>query len=134
MIIIKTASWFTPLPPDHVRIGISRGIRGVPAGYRRYPKLNPGDWFNRVPVGVYVRRYDAEVLALLDPRVVAAELRDMAGGHMPVLCCYERAGNGAWCHRALVAEWLAKALYAPVPELGFEDLPPDRHPLHPRQL
>jgi hypothetical protein len=32
---VFTSSWFTPLPPDHVRIGISRGTpRGVVAGYR----------------------------------------------------------------------------------------------------
>lgn len=32
---IFTASWFTPLPTGHLRVGISRGVpRGLPAGYR----------------------------------------------------------------------------------------------------
>jgi hypothetical protein len=42
-------SWFVPLPPDHVRVGISRGVpRGTRAGYRRFTALNPGPWFNSV--------------------------------------------------------------------------------------
>jgi hypothetical protein len=40
---VKTASWFTKLPDDHQRIGISRSTpRRMPAGYRIYRKLAPG--------------------------------------------------------------------------------------------
>ena len=132
--MIKTASWFTPLPPDHVRIGISRSVpRRTPAGYRRYHRLNPGEWFKTVPLEEYRRRYQAEVLDRLEPLQVAAELRAMADGAIPVLLCFERPGTGDWCHRAFVASWLAAATGKAVPELGFEHLPQDQHPLLPRR-
>ena len=44
------------------------------------------------------------------------------------------AGTEERCHRAMAAEWLAEALRFPVPEVGFEDLPQDEHPLMPPQL
>lgn len=133
--LIRTASWFTPLPADHVRIGISRGVpRRMPEGYRVYRRLAPGPWFNRVGVAEYVERYRAEVLAPLDAHSVAALLRAMAPGGVAVLLCYERPGRGDWCHRALAAQWLADALGGPVPEVGFEHLPQHLHPLLPEQI
>jgi len=48
-MLIKTASWFTPLPDDHIRIGISRGVprfSKIGKGYRVYRRLAPGPWFN----------------------------------------------------------------------------------------
>ena len=64
-MILKTASWFSVLPPDHIRIGISRGVPrlAIGKGYRLYRKLAPGPWFNHVPLDEYRRRYDAEILA-----------------------------------------------------------------------
>src|ERR1017187_9456071 len=48
---ILTASWFTPLPATHIKIGISRGVpRGLPAGHRLFKKLAPGPWFNSVGI------------------------------------------------------------------------------------
>jgi hypothetical protein len=132
---MKTASWFTPLPDDHIRIGISRGVpRRQAAGYRVFRQLAPGPWFNSVDAEEYYRRYRAEILAPLDPRTVAAELTDLAGGRIPVLVCYERPGAGDWCHRAMAAEWLAAALGRTVPELGYETLPQHQHPLMPPGL
>jgi hypothetical protein len=131
--MIKTASWFTSLPPDHVRIGISRGTKGVPAGFRRYPRLAPGEWFKTVPLEEYVRRFHAEVLDRLDPLLVAAELHAIAEGATPVLLCFERPETGDWCHRAFVASWLATGTGKPVLEVGFEHLPQDQHPLLPRR-
>ena len=129
--MIKTASWFTTLSPDHIRIGISRGTpRRFPAGYRRYPKLNPGAWFNFTSSPQeYERLYQREVLSPLDPRQVADEIEALAGGKIAVLCCYERVGGPGWCHRALAARWLAEALGELVPEVGFEHLAQDDHPL-----
>ena len=44
---MKTASWFTKLPEDHIQIGISRGApRRMAAGYRLFKTLAPGAWFN----------------------------------------------------------------------------------------
>ena len=129
MPIIKTASWFSPLPEGHIRVGISRGIpRRTPAGYRVYRKLAPGPWFLSVSAQEYDHRYRTEILGPLDPRVVASELSDLAGGRIPCLLCYERVPYGPWCHRALAAAWLAEGLGQPVPELGFEDLPQAQHP------
>ncbi len=135
MTLIRTASWFTPLPADHVRIGISRGVpRRTPAGYRVYRKLAPGPWFNSVGVEEYAERYRTEILGPLDPRAVAADLASMASGGIAVMLCYERPGRGDWCHRALAAQWLADALGGPVPEVGFEHLPQHLHPLLPEQI
>jgi hypothetical protein len=129
---IKTASWFADLPADYVRISISRSIpRRQPAGYRIFRPLAPGRWFSSVDADAYRRMYQREMLDLLDPHQVAAQLRALAGGATPVLCCWERAGSGAWCHRALAAAWLSAAIGAPVPEVGFETLPQDRHPMRP---
>jgi hypothetical protein len=116
---MKTGSWWTPLPANHVRIGISRGVPRGLARYRVFRKLQPGPWFNSVDVDEYRRLYKAEVLDRLDPLGVAADLEELAGGGVPVLCCYERAGSGSWCHRALVAGWLSEALRERVPELGL---------------
>jgi hypothetical protein len=133
---MKTASWFTELPDDHIKIGISRGVpRHLATGYRIYRKLAPGPWFNSVSVEEYCRRYHGEILAPLDPRAVADQLVSLADGKVPVLVCFERPNTGKWCHRALVAEWLAEALGQVVPEFGFETLPQHEHPLRrpPRQ-
>jgi len=99
-----------------------------------YRKLTPGPWFNSVGVEEYRQRFYAEILAPLDPRAVAGELVDMAAGRVPVLLCFERPGRGQWCHRAMVAEWLAEATGQVVPEFGFETLPQQDHPLLPAAL
>ena len=133
--LIKTASWTTNLPDDHLRIGISRGTpRRLPAGYRVYRALAPGPWFNSVGIEEYYQLYRTEILGRLDPRLVADALLGLGGGRVPVLLCYEPPTAGQWCHRAMAAEWLAEALGATVPEFGFESLPQHEHPLMPPQL
>jgi hypothetical protein len=134
-VSLKTASWRTKLPDDHLRVGISRGVpRGMAAGYRVFRKLAPGPWFNSVGPVEYDQLYRSEILAPLDPRAVAAELLAMAHGRVPVMCCFERVESGEWCHRAIAAEWLADALGGVVPEFGFETLPQDAHPMKPQEL
>ena len=130
-----TASWSTPLTSAHLRIGISRGVpRGQAAGFRMCRKLAPGQWFNSVEPAEYARLYREEILSRLDPEAVAAELRKLAWERIPVLVCFEKPGRGAWCHRAMAAQWLANGIGEPVPELGFEHLPQDQHPLLPLEL
>jgi hypothetical protein len=132
--MLLTASWFTQLPDNHVKIGISRGIpRRQPAGYRIFKTLAPGPWFNSVPPDEYYRRYRIEILGPLNPRVIHAQLIDLARGGIPVMCCYERPGGPDWCHRAMAAEWLAEELGHPIPEFGCEHLPQHEHPLMPDQ-
>jgi hypothetical protein len=134
-LLIKTASWFTPLPDDHARIGISRGVpRLMLPGYRADKRLAPGSWFNSVSPSEYYRLYRAEILGPLNPRAVASELIEMANGRIPTLLCFEKPGGTEWCHRAMCAEWLAEALGRVVPEYAHEGLPQHEHPLMPLEL
>ena len=136
IMTIKTSSWFTPLPEGHFRIGISRGSpRNAGAGFRLFKTLAPGPWFNSVGPEEYYHLYRTEILAPLNPRVIAATLLDMARGAIPVMLCYEPPGAaGQWCHRAMAAEWLSQALGQPVPEVGFESRDQRDHPNMPEVL
>ncbi|MFL5282948.1 MAG: hypothetical protein ACJ8AW_18635 [Rhodopila sp.] len=128
---IKTASWFSQLPPGHVMVGISRSVSHQPApGYRMYRRLAPGPCFNSLKTEEYCRRYQALLDQFAPYRTVKA-LQALARGGIPVMVCYEQAGSGQWCHRALVASWIAAATGLPVPEVGYEHLPQDQHPLLP---
>jgi len=125
-MFIKTASWFTKLPPDHFKVGISRGVpRGTPAGYRRYAALNPGPWFKSSTVPEYLALYGAQ-LAKLKPERVAADLVALAPGRTPVMLCYENPvgiqSGSCWCHRHLVAQWLEDTLGIQVEEVGHPTL------------
>lgn len=128
---IFTSSWFTKLPSDIVRVGISRGTpRGMSAGYKRYQKLNPGPWFRSCPSPeVYRQRYFGEVLGRLDPQTVVDELGQI--GDRVALLCYEKPdGSNGWCHRALVSAWLSDHLGLVVTEYGRADAGHGwRHPL-----
>jgi hypothetical protein len=116
-------------------IGISRGVpRRIAPGYRVFRDLAPGPWFNSVGVDEYCYRYRTEILGRLNPKVVADRLTRIAEGRTPVLVCYERPDSGQWCHRAMVAEWLAGALGCAVPEFGYEHLAQQDHPLLPPSL
>jgi hypothetical protein len=100
---IKTASWFSQLPPDHVMVGISRSVWHRPApGYRMYRRLAPGPCFNALKTEDYYHRYQA-LLDQLDPYRTVTALQALARGGIPVMVCYEQTGFGQWCHRALVA-------------------------------
>ncbi len=81
MPAIVTASWSTPLPDDHIRISISRGTpRGMPAGFRRYPRLASGPWCrNGPPADEWAARYRIEVL---DPHRVRDDLLLLAGDRL----------------------------------------------------
>lgn len=59
---------------------------------------------------IYTRRYQAEVLAKLNPVHVADDLEGK------ILLCWEKPGE--FCHRRLAAEWLERNLLIEVPELG----------------
>jgi hypothetical protein len=134
MAQIKTSSWFTKLPADHCRIGISRGTPSAQkAPYRNYRQLAPGPWFKTyVTPQEYMQLYYSEVLSKLDPKAVVSALAAMADGGIPTLLCWEAPPpNGTWCHRALMSAWLYDELGLEVPEfghLGFGWAHPKLHP------
>jgi Domain of unknown function DUF488 len=113
---IFTSSWFTPLPPSYLRIGVSRSVpRGYPAGYRRLRVLEPGPWFNSVTPEEFHRRYMAQLHGL-DAQAIVDRIGEMAVGYeAAALVCYERSG---WCHRAQVSLWFEQRLGLCVPEHG----------------
>jgi len=90
MAQIKTSSWFTKLPADHCRIGISRGVPLKETARQLYKRLAPGPWFKSCATPEeYAERYFDEVLGRLDPKSVVGELEAMAGGGIPTLLCWE---------------------------------------------
>jgi len=131
---IVTASWFTQLPSDTVRVGISRGAPRRQSGYRMLRSLAPGQWWNSVDELEYVVRF-VEKLARIDPLDIHFRLSELAGSKNRVaLLCFERPLPGNWCHRAMVASWLSATLDLAVPEYGFEAVAQHDHPLLPPSL
>jgi len=119
---IYTSSWFTRLPPEIQKIGISRGVpRGYRAGYRVMRELAPGSWFNSVTPAEYHRRFMAQ-LGALDARAVLGKIHELGAGRDVALLCYEAPHDPkAWCHRGQVAAWLHDNLPAiDVLEFGLE--------------
>lgn len=107
---MKTASFSTY--KGEGRICIARyAPRSTPAGYRMYPKLAPGNWFNSASKEKYTQLYHEEVLGKLNAASVWSELHLLAGGNEPYLLCYEKLINPSeWCHRQMVAEWFRREL------------------------
>jgi hypothetical protein len=81
---LKTGAWFAPLPDDHIRIGISRGVPRfgqIGKGYRRYTPLQPGPWLtSRDFTELYL-----EQLSHLNPEKVLEDLTRIAGDKVGVL-------------------------------------------------
>lgn len=110
---MRTASFFTYQGKGRVSIA-----RNAPRGFvmPAYRQLAPGTWFKRTAYDEYRKLY-FEQLAKLDPQKVVDDLHELAGGHEPVLLCWERLRKpGEWCHRRMVAEWLEQSLGLAVPE------------------
>ena len=122
---IFTSCWAGYQGPG--RIGISRGNPrfGVPAGYRTYKALAP-TWDilkTCTEKADYERRFNREVLGILDANQVVNDLRRLAGDHPPVLLCFEKLPftETNWCHRTMVAKWITHETGIVVDEMG------DRH-------
>lgn len=117
---MKTASFQTYIGPG--RISIARyAPRFTPAGFRQFRALAPDADMLKMSRTLYLPRYQA-ILDRLDPQQTWDQLHALAGGHEPVLLCWERPPFTAsnWCHRRLVADWLALSLGVEVPELSVE--------------
>lgn len=117
---LVTSSWFTALPEDYARIGISRGVPRNQRGFRMHRKLQPSPGTLKLPDAIFTRRYVREVLQPLDPRQVVDELMEIADGKIPALLCFEHAHSPAWCHRGIVAAWLQAEIGLDVSEYGRE--------------
>jgi len=118
---IYTASWFTHLPAELVRVGISRGTPRGQSGYRMYRRLAPGPWFRSVETSTYYRQYTAQ-LNRLDASQVVEDLFALCDGSPVAMLCFEPPKPGPdWCHRALVSVWLQERLALAVPEYGLEE-------------
>jgi hypothetical protein len=116
---LKTASFFTFTGPG--RISIARfAPRNTPAGFRVFRPLAPGSWFNSVPEAMYRKLYGAQ-LSLLNAAEVHAALIELAGGHEPILLCWENpkdiTAGKTFCHRHIAASWIESELGILVPEL-----------------
>ena len=120
-MIVKTSFWARHLPPDHVRIGISRGSpRWMKGTQPRLAELAPGSWlYTTDDPEEYRVRYVTQ-LAALDPVRVVERIRCEAAGKVPVLTCFCKPGGSNWCHRAWVSVWLAHRAGLTVEEYGFE--------------
>jgi len=113
---MKTSSLRTYKGPG--RVVISRSARGVPAGFKIFKALAPGEWFNKVSYEEY-RKLFFEQLEKLDPQKVWDDLHKLAGNSEPVLLCYEIPPftKDNWCHRRMVAEWFKEKLGHDVEEM-----------------
>jgi Protein of unknown function, DUF488 len=112
------------------RIVISRGIHGMAAGFKHYLKLAPTsnilraahaeDFDADVDWPKWIKRFEREVLAPLDPQAVYRELHTLVPGVEPVLLCYEKPDDpNMRCHRRIVASWFERHLGIEVPELAI---------------
>ncbi|MGY3328664.1 hypothetical protein ACVILI_001681 [Mesorhizobium sp. USDA 4775] len=115
---IVTSSFFAKLPTHFALISIARWaphrLRDVPA----LRALAPGEWFKSVDVDEYRRRY-LEQLARLDPHEIVRTIHDLAAGRPAALLCWERPGDGVFCHRGYVSAWLFDQVGLQVPEYGL---------------
>ena len=133
--IIKTASWFTPLPDDHLRVGISRGVPRfgqIGKGYRMYRKLRlaRGSALSARPVSSSAIRPRSSTAWI--PSACSRSCRDRRWPRACAGLLRAAEPTTTWCHRSLTARWLSEALGQPVPELGFEGA--GLHPLRPPAL
>ena len=97
------------LPPDIVPISI---CGRAPDWYNglQYKKLAPkysffSEWKITHDNNYYIEHFNDEVLFTLSPQTVYNELMKLSGGKDIALICYEKPTD--FCHRHLVAEWLA---------------------------
>ena len=85
---------------------------------RFYPDLAPRkswflEWRNKhLSNDWYIERYNETVLDKLNPLKVVEEL-----GNNAVMLCYEKPGD--FCHRHLIADWIAKNTGIQVDEIKF---------------
>ena len=122
---MKTASFFTCRAPGRivVSLGVPKGFEELPV-YRALAPSRALLALDLTDADVYEKAYRRQLDAL-NPNQVLADLSRMAGGHEPVLCCWERPPwtDTNWCHRRMIATWLERHLPIAVPEFEPEPRP-----------
>lgn len=120
---MKTSCYFTYAGPG--RIGVTLGNpRRIPPGYRMFKALAPSYAMFKLPPAEFLPAY-GEVLDQLDPQATWDALHRLAGGHEPVLLCFEKPPfhSRNWCHRRSAAAWFEKTLGHVVEEIGYGNMP-----------
>lgn len=88
---------------------------------KHYRALAPEQAWLELPREEYTALYEAR-LAGLDADAIIADVRALVYPHPPILLCWEKRADieagTAWCHRRLVAAWIAHELGIEVPEIG----------------
>jgi hypothetical protein len=115
--MIRT-SYFARAAKEPGAVSIARFPPRWYAGARYLPLAPPPALLKIDDRDEYRRRYDAEVLSVLDPDMVIRDLETLCPGHDSILLCFER--DPAHCHRRLVAAWLYDMRGIHIPELGQE--------------
>ena len=117
---MMTASYSTKLiTPKHAAIRTSLGHPRFTLPYLitgKLPELTP----ERPWLGLEREEYEPLYLAKLEGvgvDTIRECVAELAGGRIPVLLCFCKVANGAWCHRRMFAEWWEKQTGEPVPEL-----------------
>lgn len=82
---------------------------------KQYKKLAPkwsffSVWKETHDNDYYIKHFQKEVLDTLNADDVVKKLEEMSEGKDIALICYEKPGD--FCHRHLVADWLAKNGYS----------------------
>lgn len=119
---MKTGCYFTNNEPGRICIS-----RSVPKGFEHLPRYEPlipyRHLLSLADKGSYARGYFGNVLGKLDAQQVWDDLHRLAGGHEPVICCWERLEReGEWCHRRMVAAWFKRELGIEVAEIQTEKM------------
>ena len=116
-------SYFAKSGSNPNAIAISARVPDFYKG-KRYTKLAPSwsiykewkysDESDEVKNSRYERRFINEILDLLDPETVYAELCALVDGE-PIIICYEKSGT--FCHRYIVTKWLSKYINCNIQEI-----------------
>ncbi|MCJ2019917.1 hypothetical protein MKK84_21185 [Methylobacterium sp. E-065] len=132
---ILTSYWSRPLPPDYVRISVSRGSPRWMKPQPKIPEFAPGQWLYTTPDPEEYRIKYVSQLACVDVGEIVERIDRMAGGRTAVLCCFCKPGvPGGFCHRAWLSVLFAHRANLEVPELGMEaDGSGAAHPLLPQE-
>lgn len=117
---IFTSYWARHLPPDHVRISVSRGSPRWMKPQPRLAAMVPGQWLYTTDDPERYRQLYVSQLQCVDAGELVQRIEQIAGGRPAVLCCFCKPGAGRWCHRSWASVFFAHRANLDVPEFGME--------------